>query len=64
LRKIADTERRVMEYEQDVEKKEAKLVKIKKQIARHSLFWKKSSAEFARLREERDAVSFLSNSKN
>lgn len=45
-----------MEYEQDVEKKEVKLVKIKKQIARSSLFWKKSSADFARLREERDMV--------
>jgi hypothetical protein len=56
LRKIADTENRVMEYERDVEKKEAKLVKIKKQIARSSLFWKKSSSDFARLREERDMV--------
>jgi hypothetical protein len=59
LRKIADTESRVMEYEHDVEKKEAKLVKIKKQIARSSLFWKKSSVDLSRLREERDRVRNL-----
>lgn len=48
-----------MEYEHDVERKETKLVKIKKQIARSSLFWKKSSVDLARLREERDRVRNL-----
>jgi hypothetical protein len=59
LRKIADTERRVMEYEQRVAKIEAKLVRVKKQIARGSFFWRKSSGDFARLREERDTVTVL-----
>ncbi|KAI6189978.1 hypothetical protein M3Y97_00067000 [Aphelenchoides bicaudatus] len=56
LRKIVDTERRVMEYEQDVRKKDEKLKRIKHKISKSSLFWKKSAADFARLREERDAL--------
>ena len=53
LRKIADTERHVQEFEQEVTRHESKAARIKKQVDRDSPFRKKSPIDNARLRNER-----------